>query len=83
MSPTNDGVEGTERFLLHCLSFDEERHDPLAGVSLLLRPFGYTNPPNKIPTEHLLYGDKDLPNNVNRDILQSTLQYIHQTGRFD
>ena len=31
MCPTNDGVEDTEHFLLHCPSFDEERRDLLAG----------------------------------------------------
>ena len=29
---------------------------------------------------YMLYGDKGLSNDVNRDILQLTLQYIHKTG---
>ena len=82
MCPINDGVEDTEHFLLHFPSFDEGRCDPLAGVFSLLRPFGYIDPSNKFHTELLLYGDKDLFHEVNRDILQLTLQYIHKTGRF-
>ena len=81
MCPTNDGVEDTEHFLLHCPSFDEERRDLLAGVFSLLRPYGYIDPSNKFLTELLLYGDKGLSNDVNRDISKLTLQYIHKTGR--
>ena len=83
MCPTNDGVEDTEHFLLHCPSFDEERRDLLARVFSLLRPYGYINSSNNFLTKLLLYGDKGLSNDVNRDILQLTLQYIHKTGRFD
>ena len=83
MCPTTDGVEDTEHFLLHCPSFDKERRDLLAGVFSILRPYGYIDSSNKFLTELLLYGDKGLSNDVNRDILQLTLQYIHKTGRFD
>ena len=83
MCPTNDGVEDNEHFLLHYPSLEEERRDPLAGVFSLLRPYGYIDSSNKFLTELLLFGDKGLSNDVNRDILQLTLQYIHKTGRFD
>ena len=46
MCPTNDGVEDTEHFLLHCPSFDEERRDLLSGFFSLLRPFGCISPSN-------------------------------------
>ena len=39
MCPTNDGIEDTEHFLLLCPSFDIQRRDLLAGVSVALRPF--------------------------------------------
>ena len=29
------------------------------------------------------YGDKDLPSNANKHILQRTLEFTHRTGRFD
>ena len=31
----------------------------------------------------MLYGDNDLSNNLNRSILELTLRFIHETGRFD
>ena len=31
----------------------------------------------------LLYGDHDLSNHLNRSILELTLRFIHETGRFD
>ena len=72
MCPTNDGVEDTEHLLLHCPSFDEERRDLLAAIFSLLQPYRYIDPSSKFLTELLLYGDEDLSNNVNRDILQLT-----------
>ena len=82
MCPSNDGIETTEHFLLLCQSFEAERRNLLAAVFELLQPYGYTNLPNKVLTQLLLYGDKDLPNNLNRSIIGLTLQYIHTTGRF-
>ncbi len=83
MCPTNDGIESTEHFLLLCPSFEDQRRDLLAGVFALLRPLGYIDLSNEVLTQLLLYGDKDLPNDVNRNILDLTLQYIHTSGRFN
>ena len=80
MCPTGDGVEDTEHCLLQCPYLSEEGRDLLPGV--FLRPKGYINPSNEVLTEILLNGDKDFCNDVNREILQLTLQYIHKTGRF-
>ena len=83
MCPTNDGIEDTEHFLLLCPSFDIQRRDLLAGVSVL-RPLVQINSlSNNVLTQLLLYGDKDLSNDVNKEILQLTLNFIHKTGRFD
>ena len=30
----------------------------------------------------LLHGDKDLSDDINKDIIQLTLNFIHRTGRF-
>ena len=84
MCPTNDGIEDTEHFLLLCPSFDIQRRDLLAGVSELLRPYVRINSlPNNALVQILLYGDKDLPTDINKNVLKSTLKFIHQTGRFN
>ena len=83
MCSITDGIETMEHFLLLCHAFEAERRSFLAGVSELLQPYGYTNLSNKVLAQILLYGDKDLPNCLNRNILDLTLQYIHTTGRFN
>ena len=83
MCPSNDGIESTEHFLLLCPSFEVQRRNLLAGVFALLRPFGYIDLSNEVLTQLLLFGDKGLPNDVNRNILELTLLYIHTTGRLN
>ena len=75
-------IEDTEHFLLLCQSFDIQRQDLLAGVSELLRPFVQIETlPNNILVQYLLYGNKELSNDINRNILERTLNFIHKTGR--
>ena len=31
----------------------------------------------------LLYGDKDFPDSLHKDIILLTLRFVHETGRFD
>ena len=82
MCPTNDGIEDTEHFLLLCPSFDIQRQDLLAGVSELLRPFVQIDTiPNNVLVQYLLYGNKELSNDINRNILERTLNFMHKTGR--
>ena len=83
MCLSNDGIEDTEHFLLLCPSFDTQRRDLLAGVLALIRPFGLTKPSSEVLTQLLIYGNKDFPDEINRNILELTLQFIHETGRFD
>ena len=84
MCPTSDGIEDTEHFLLLCPSFDVQRQNLLAGIVELLRPYvQITNLSNHSLTQLLLYGDEDLSNEVNRNVLELTLRFIHETGRFD
>ena len=83
MCPTNDGIEDTEHFLLLCPSFDIQRRDLLAGFSVLRPLIQINSLSNNVLTQLLLYGDKDLSNDVNKGILQLTLNFIHKTGRFD
>ena len=83
MCPSKDGIESTEHFLLLCPSFEVQRRNLLAGVVALLRPFGYIDLSNEVLMQLLLFGDKSLPNDVNRNILKLTLLYIHTTGRLN
>ena len=76
MRPTNDGIEDTEHFLLLCPSFDLQRGDLLAGIVELLRPFvQIANLSNDALTQLLLYGDQDLSNDLNKNILELTLRF--------
>ena len=84
MCPTNDGIEDAEHFLLLCPSFDVQRRDLLAGVPQLVRPFVQINSlSNVVLIKLLLYGDKDRSDNIDKNILELTLNFIHKTGRFD
>ena len=83
MCPTNDGIEDTEHFLLLCPSFDTQRRDLLAGVSELVQPLAQIDSLSRnVLLQLLLYGDKDFPDDVNKIILQLTIDFIHKTGRF-
>ena len=61
----------------------QSSRDLLAGVSALLRPLGHTDLSNESLMQILLYGDKDFPDSLNKNILLLTLRFIHETGRFD
>ena len=65
--------------------FDQmKRRNLLAEVSQLVRPFVQTNNLSNVVLIKLLsYGDKDLSDNMNKNILKLTLNFIHKTGRFD
>ena len=81
---TNDGMQDTEHFLLLCSSFDVQRRDLLAGVSQLVRPFVQINSlSNIVLIKFLLYGDKDLSENINKNILELTLNFINENDRFN
>ena len=81
--PTNDGIEDTEHFLLLCPSFDLHRRDLLAGIVELLRPFvRIASLSNDALTQLLLCGDQDLSNDLNKNVLELTLSFIHETGRY-
>ena len=84
MCPTSDGVEDTEHFLLLCPFFDVQRQDLLAGIVELLQPFVLiTDLSNDALIHLLLYGDQDLSYDLNKQILELTLRFIHEIGRFD
>ena len=81
MCPVNDGPEDTEHYLLLCRSFNEQRHNLLASVLPVLHSFNKSDVPNPTLLQILLYGDKNLPFEVNKFILKSTISYILRTER--
>ena len=83
MCLTNDGIKDTKHILSLCPSFDIQRRDLLAGDSELLRPVAQINSLlRNVLLQLLLFGDKDFPDDVNKIILQLTIDFIHNTGRF-
>ena len=83
MCLSNDGIEDAEHFLLHCSSYLYIRRNLLTRTYALISPFGFADFSNEAVTKLLLYGDTNLPHHVNREILQLTLNYIHDSRRFD
>ena len=84
MCPKNDGIEDTEHFLLLCSSFDNQRQHLLAGISVAVRPFvQFNNLSNNDLINLLLYGVEDLPSDINKRVLECTLNFIHETGRYN
>ena len=84
MCPTSDGIEDTDHILLLCPSFYVQRQDLLVGMVELLRPFvQITDLSNDALTQLLLYGDQDLSYDLNKNILELTLHFIHETDRVD
>ena len=82
MCPAHDGIEDTEHFLL-CHSFEENRRNLLAGVNDILKAHGKAEGLNENILQILLYGDKDLPLEANKLILNLTIKYLFETKRFD
>ena len=84
MCPTNDGIEDTEHFLLLCPSFHSQRRNLLAGITDLMRPFvEIINISSDLLIRLLLYGDQYLPKDLNKNILELAIRFIHETGRFN
>ena len=69
---------------LKCLFHEGfSQQDLLAEMVELLRPsVQVTDLSNDTLTQLLLYGDQDLSYDLNKDILELTLGFIHETGRF-
>ena len=84
--PINDGTEDTEPFLLLCHSFRERRHGLLAGgsngVNDELEAYEYSEGSNIKMVQLLLNGNKNLPSEANKLILNLAIKYISETERF-
>ena len=83
MCSSHDGIEDTEHFLLLCHSFEENRRNLLACVNDILKAYGKAEGLNGNILQILLYGDKDLPLEANKLILNLTMKYMFDTIRFD
>ena len=82
--PTKQWDRGYGSLLLLCPSFDVQLQDHLAEIVELLRPvILIADLSNDALTQLLLYGDHDLSNDLNRSILELTLRFVHNIGRFD
>ena len=55
----------------------------LANVSSLLQPFGYISLSNDILLQVTLYGDEDIPDDLNKNILLLSMCFINRTGWLD
>ena len=81
MCPVNDGIEDTEHFLLLCNSFRQQRCSLLAGVNNVLEACGHSESADINMLQLLLYGNKNLPLEANKMILNLTIKYISETER--
>ena len=83
MCSTNDGIEDVEHFLVLCPAFDIQRRDRLTGVSEFLRPVVQIDTlSNNVLVQYLLYGNKELSNDLNKNTIEKTLNFTHKTCRF-
>ena len=69
-------------FLLLCNSFNEHRHNLLAGVNDVLAAHEYYDSSDINMLELQLYGSKCLSLEANYLILSLTINYIFETERF-
>ena len=74
-------VETTSHFLLHCPNFKPERQTLLSKIKVI--DSSLLNRSEASITELLLYGDSKLRDDSNSEILNSTVDYIISTKRFD
>ena len=69
--------------MLLCPSFDNQRQHLLAGIPVAIRPFAQLNILSNHDLMNLLNGNEDLPSDINKRVLEYTLNFIHETGRFN
>ena len=76
-----EGIEISFHYLLHCRDYLQERMTLLNTVSCVVPNISDFN--NDQLTEILLYGKEDLDNINNTSILDTTINYLIETKRFD
>ena len=75
------GIESTSHFLLYCPLFDDQREVLKDTVQPIIRVLPNISDDTSMTTI-LLYGSKALNPTHNKEILNATLAYIQNTGRF-
>ena len=73
-------IEDASHYLLHCHHFSQFRIDLMNSVKSILENFESLS--DNVKKDILLYGDSRLDGNKNKFILEATLTYIKNTGRF-
>ena len=82
MCPINDGTENTENSLLQRHAYDDQRHDLLGTINEVFQLHNIIHLLNPTLVQIMLYGDKRFSHNQNKQILESTLKFIHASERF-
>ena len=65
------------------LTFDFQRRDLLNQFIALAWPFEHRNPLDEVLMQQFMYGNEDRPDEINRNILELNLHFIHETARFE
>ena len=74
-------IESTSHFLLHCPLFNDHREVLMGTVQTIVSVLPNISDDTSM-TNILLYGSTALTSTRNREILNGTLEYIQNTGRF-
>ena len=81
ISNCGNAIESTKHYLLHCSNFKNERFSLLQNVRIVNPDFLSMN--KDFLTHLLLYGDNTLTDNTNTFLLNSFIEYITSTKRFN
>ena len=81
LCPCNMEIESVSHFFLRCLNFNNIRLD-LMNELMKINPNLLQLTDEKL-TETLLYGDINLPHEINSKIINLSISFIIKSGRFD
>ena len=82
MCRINDVAEDTEHFFLQCHAYNDQRHNLLGTINEIFQLHDILHLPISTLVEMMLYGDKRFSHNQNKQVLESTLKFIHALERF-
>ena len=76
-------AETTAHFLVYCNLYTEVRNVMLQVINPILESNGLRLPNDDLFVKFLLYGQYTLSIEENKTMLNATLEYIHESTRFD